>query len=148
MATTDTRLWKGLPCPVLHSSWVSVGLFFLVVQNFFFFFNAKKHSESNFDSILTDGPALSFCSSVHSHKGVREPRPHSINTCSFPRGDVRPQSTKQYSTLCKGDSHAPVPPVHPHPHTSTHSPPTPTIHTPSTHDPSTCPPVYPPICTH
>lgn len=98
VAATDMRLWKGLPCPVLHSSWVLVGLFFFgcgeLVLFCFFFFTAKKHSESNFYSIWTDGPALSFCSSVHGHKGVRGPRPHSINTCSFPRGDMRPRSTK------------------------------------------------------
>lgn len=39
VATTDSCLWKGLPCPVLHSSWVSVGFFFfLVVESCFFFF--------------------------------------------------------------------------------------------------------------
>ena len=93
VATTDMHLWKGLPCLVLHSSWVLLVCFFWLWR-VVFFFTAKKHSESNFYSIWTDGPALSFCSSVHGHKGVRGPRPHSINTCSFPRGAVKPRSTK------------------------------------------------------
>lgn len=97
VAATDMRLWKGLPCPVLHSSWVLVGLVFFGCGElvcFFFFLLLRSIQESNFYSIWTDGPALSFCSSVHGHKGVRGPRPHSINTCSFPGGDVRPRSTK------------------------------------------------------